>query len=44
MGELVLRMKTMKCMIKLEGAYEIIGKGTFISLDVVIELKGKRLW
>ena len=31
----------MKCMIKLEGAYEIIGNGTFISLDVAIERKAK---
>ena len=28
-------------MIRLEGAYEIIGNGTFISLDVAIERKSK---
>ena len=31
-------------MIKLEGAYEIIGSGTFILLNVAIERKGQRLW
>ena len=33
----------MKCMIKLEGAYEIIGNGTFISSDVAIERKAKTM-
>ena len=31
----------MKGMIKPEGAYEIIGNGTFISLDGAIERKAK---
>ena len=33
----------MKCMIKPEGAYEIIGYGTFISSDVAIERKAKTM-
>ena len=33
--------KSNECMIKLEGAYEIIGNGTFISLDVAVERKAK---
>ena len=29
-GKLVLQMEAMKCVIKLEGAYEIIGKWDFL--------------